>query len=326
MRKLTIAWMVSLVWLSAPTVWAQSINNWPERPITIISTATPGGIVDTLARILAEGVAEYLGQPVIVENRGGASGTIGLQAALRAPADGYTYVSGYPSNLIVSHFTFESLSFNAQRDFQAVVGISTNEMVVNVKASVPVTNPQELVAWARQQSGKLVYGSYGQGSYGHIVADYLGTLYQYEALHVPYKGEQDVMLALASDTNEVAYAIAAMPASKRMQDTGKTRMIGVLASERSALYPDLPTFKEMGISDPTFQLLGWYGLFARKDVPEPVVRKMQDAVLHVLSLPHTRERMAAVSGLPWPVGAQALQSLWFADLQVYENLLRSTKD
>src|SRR5690606_25711190 len=121
---------------------------------------------------------KHLNQTVIVENKSGAAGVIGLQTALRAPSDGYTYVFGYPSNLIVTQFTVKDISFVAAEEFVPIAGIAINEMVMNASAAIPPKNPKELAEWAKTKSGDLMYGSYGHGSYSHIVADYLGNVNQ----------------------------------------------------------------------------------------------------------------------------------------------------
>lgn len=321
-NKIAFSVLFPIVIMSSSVVQAQtSAGNWPSRPITFIVPSSPGGSTDTTARILAEGVSKYLGQPVIIENRSGASGVIGLQAALRAPGDGYTYVFGYTTNLVISQFTIKDLSFDARRDFEPVAGVAINEMVMSVSASIPAKSPREFVEWAKTQSGNLTYGSYGQGSYSHILANHLGADYGFPALHVPYKAEQEMLLALG--TGDISYAVSVMPAGKRMQDAGKTRMIGVISPRRSELYPDLPTFKEMGMDDPAFQLLGWNGLFARKGVAEPILKKMEAAVLHTLAMPKVREKLAATSVLAWGGTARELDALWSADIPVYKELVDS---
>jgi len=306
---------------STSAVFAQQADDWPARPITLIAPSAPGGSVDTVARILSESLRQHLNQTVVVENRTGASGTIGLQAALRAPNDGYTYVFGYPSNLIVTQFTMPDISFVAADAFAPVGGISINEMVVNANAAVPATNPKELVEWAKTQSGKLMYGSYGQGSYAHIVTDYLGAVNQFEATQVPYKSEMGLLTALAS--NDVAYGISVVTAGKTLQDSGRTRMIGLLAPRRSIQYPDIPTFKEMGMDDPAFSLLGWSGLFARKDTPPAILKRMEAAVLHVMNQEETRQKMIAASSTPWGVDAKAVDAVWKKEIPIYAALTQS---
>lgn len=296
-------------------------DNWPTRPITIIVPSAAGGSTDNVARLVSDRLSQRLGQSIIVENRAGASGVIGLQATLRAPADGYTFVFAYPSNLIASQFIMKDLSFNARRDFVPISGIAINEMVMNVSASVPASNPRELVDWAKSDSGGVTYGSYGHGSYAHMVAHYLGSQNQYEALHAPYKSEQPMLIALAS--NEISYGISVVTAGKRMQDTGKTRMIGILSPRRSALYPDIPTFKEAGIEDPAFALLGWNGIFAHADTPPAILKKMEAAVRDVMGTAEMKESLLGISSTPWGSTAKELDDVWAAEIPIYRALAES---
>jgi len=318
MRQKTLSLLVSFLTLCGV---AMAQQNWPERPIVIIAPNAPGGLSDTLARALADGLSTQLGQSVVVENRSGASGTIGLQATLRTPADGYTYVIGNPSAVISSQFTFKDLPFNMQRDFQAVAGVAFAELVMSVSAAVPARNPQELIAWFKGQTGNFAYGSYGEGTYAHAATYRLATLHGFNAVHVPYKGEQPMLMALAS--NDIVYGIGTLSSGKTMQDTGKTRMIGMLSAKRSALYPDLPTFKEVGVDDPAFQLLGWYGLFTHKSVPQAIVKRMETAVRAVLNTPTMQQRLKTVSVSPWDATAKELQTTWYGEIPLYYNLLRA---
>ncbi|AFK62766.1 hypothetical protein TKWG_13210 [Advenella kashmirensis WT001] len=321
-NKAQLTLMLPIFLLSANVAHGQTASpNWPEKPITFIVPSSPGGSTDTMARILAEGVSEFLKKPVVVENRSGASGVIGLQAALRAPADGYTYVFGYTTNLILSKFNVKNLSFDARRDFEPVAGVSINEMVISVNTSVPAKNPRELIEWAKTRSGNLTYGSYGPGSYSHMLGSHLASENDIKALHVPYKAEQEMLMGLAM--GEISYAVSVLPAAKKMQDGGKTRMVGLISPKRSKIYPDLSTFKEMGINDPAFQLLGWNGLFARKGVPDPIVKKMQGAVLHVLNTREIQDRMAVTSALVWGGTAKELDDTWSKDMKIYKTLVEA---
>jgi len=276
-----------------------------------------------VTRAVADGLSTHLGQAVVVENRGGASGTIALQGVIRAPDDGYTFLMSYPSIVINTPVTFKGFPYNLEQELQGVAGVSFVELVMNVNASVPVTNPREFIDWVKKQavSGQLSYGSYGEGSYAHIAAHYMSSLYGLNAVHIPYKGEQPMLLAIAS--NDIPYGIGSFAPSKTMQDTGKTRMIGVLKPERTPFLPDLPTFKEMGIDDPAFQFNGaWYGLFARKSVPESVIKKMEAAVLAVLKTAQMQQRLNTIMVPAWGVGAKEFEATWHAETSIYRNLLR----
>jgi len=324
LRNFMLLLGLALTLVAAPVSHAQrAVENWPERPITLIVPAPPGGSTDTLIRALADGLSAQLGQTVVVESRSGATGTIALQALARAPDDGYTFVTVYPSMLISTQFTFKDLPFNAKRDFRTVAGVAFAELVMSVNAAVPVNNPQEFIAWLKAQpKGRLTYGSYGETTYGHMAGHYLSTMYDLDAVHIPYKGEQPMLLAMAS--NDISYGITSASPAQTMRDTGKTRIIGVL-SDRAVLNPGVSTFMAAGITDPVFQLLPWYGLLARKSVPDAIVNKMEAAVLAVLDTPKMQERLAAITFLPWKgATAKAFEETWFREIPLYYNLLRMT--
>jgi len=320
-RQSMFALLAGAAIISAPAVQGQSaVENWPQRAITLFVPAPPGGAADTLSRAVAEGLSAHLGQAVVVENRSGGTGTLSWQATLRAPADGYTYALGYPSVLINSQFMIKDLPFNTQRDLQSVVGIAFTELVMNVNASVPAKNPQELIDWLKKQTGNLAHGSYGEGSYSHIVGSHLNRLHGINAVHVPYKGEQPMMLGMAG--NEYPYGITTLSVGKNFQDTGKTRMIGIFTPNRSPLRPELPTFKESGMTDPALQMTAWFGLFSRKDVPQAITQKMEAAVLRVLNTPVVRERLTTLSMPAWGATGKELEATWFSEISIYEKLLR----
>jgi len=320
MKQHMIAMLTALAALvSASTASAQSAENWPERSITIVVPSAPGGSTDLLTRALADGLSARLGQTVVVENRSGASGSIGLQAVARAPDDGYTYIMVFTSAVISAQYTFKELPFDVVRDFQTVAGIGFTELVMSVNADVPVKNPRELVNWMKQ-SGKPAYGSYGEGSYAHVASHYLGLLHGVDAVHAPYKGERPMLVAMAS--GDIAYGIGSFTAAKPVQDTGKIRMVGVLTPNRSPFYPDLPTFKEMGIEEPPFQMPGWFGLFARKSVPAAIIKKMEEAALAVVETPLMQQRMATLQLPVWGATAKEFEQTWFTEAPVRRDLLR----
>ena len=297
-----------------------SADNWPSRPITLIVPSSAGGTSDITARIVAEHVSKTLGQPIVIENRPGASNTSGPSAALRARADGYTFATGSPSSMILAPLSMEDLSYK-QSDFQPVSGLTINEMVMNVNAALPITNPKELVAWAKQQNKATNFGSYGIGSYPHIVANILGIQNKFAAVHIPYKAEQEMILGTAR--GDIAYSISVMPTGKKMQDTGRTRVIGVLSPKRSPLQPEIPTFMEMGFTDPAFQLLGWGALYAPKGVPQPIIKKMEQAMLEALNSDDVRQKMQAVYSIPWAAPAKEVDGIMKKETVIYRDLLKA---
>lgn len=298
-----------------------SAQEWPTRPITIVLPTAAGGTADALVRSVADKVSKRLGQPIIIENKGGASGIVGLQASLQRPADGYTFVVGWPSSIVATQFLVKELPFNAKRDFVPVSMLSVNEMVMVVSSAVPATNLDELVAWAKQNKGKVSYGSYGTGTFGHMATAHFSKTLGLDAVHVPYKGEAPMLLATAG--NEVAFSIGVAPAAKRLQDTGKVRLIAITNRERSTNVPDVPTFIESGYTDPAFSVAGWYGLFAPAGTPQAAIDRMEKEVMAVMRLPETQESLSAL-GMPL-IGstAEELGEAWDSEIPIYKTLIES---
>jgi len=202
-----------------------------------------------------------------------------------------------------------------------LAGLVINEMVMVVNSSVPANDPRQLVDWAKNHSGKSNYGSYGHGSYAHLIAHYLGKQNNFESLHAPYKGESNLLVALAG--NEVSFGIGAAPASRRMQDTGKVRVVGLFSPERSPVYPELPTFKEMGLDNPAFALLGWAGLFARKETPPDITQRMEAALLEVIGSAEMQEKLTAISSRAWHKTAKEVEQTWHAEIPIYDDLTKA---
>lgn len=304
----------------APIAAAQE---WPSRPITIILPTSPGGTGDTMARVLAEGLRTRLGQPIIVENKPGASGILGLQQAVAAPPDGYTFVIGWPQSIVASEFLYKQLPFNAVQDLAPVSRLTINQMVLAVPASVPATNPKEFIAWAKENKGKRSYGSYGLGGFGHLISEHINQEYKLDYVHVPYKGEQPTLMAVAG--GEVDFGVVGLFTALKMQEAGRLRIVGTFDPERPKQLPDLPTFKEAGFDDPALINTGWYALFAPKKTPQHIIDRMEKEVRAVLNEPAVSERLSGL-GLPL-VGstAQEMKADWDKEIPVYKMLIEKAK-
>lgn len=320
MKELFPALLFSAFAFAAHTATAQSANTWPQRPITIVVPSAAGGSSDITARIIAEEASQILGQPIIIDNKPGTSGIIGLQTALRAPADGYTFVIGYPTNYIIAPIVNKSMTFKPSEEFVPVAGMTRNEMVISVPATESYNSPKELVE-SLKKGGEVTYGSYGVGSYPHLVANYLAQQYGLKVSHIPYKAESDMLLGIAS--GDVKFGISVLPAAKKMEDSGRTKIIGMLAPTRSTFAKDVNTPVEQGISDPAFQLLGWNALYARKDVPADVVNKMSEAMLKAYESPKVKSKFSSVSSTPWSAPGKTVAETTDKETVIYKKLLDS---
>lgn len=254
--------------------------SWPDRPITFIVPSGAGAVTDTMARFYAQAVSEELKQPVVVLNRPGASGIIALQAALNASADGYTFVVGYPSNMITPRYQFKKLSFDADKDFIPISELVINEMVVIGNASQPGGNLKEYIADAQKhRQANASFGSYGEGSYAHLIGNYINTQFRLQANHVTYKTEPQMLMAIAA--NEVPWGVSTLASARPLEEGGKIKILGILSSRRSAYAPDIPTLKEQGFEDPVLAFTGFSGLFAKNGTPDEIIKKMEATIIKV---------------------------------------------
>ena len=318
-KKISFALFSALAVLSQTAV-ANNDPSWPKKPITIIVPSAPGGSSDITARIIADEASKILGKQVIVENKPGTSGIIGLQTALRAPADGYTFVVGYPTNYIISPMVNKSMTFKPSEEFVPVAGMTRNEMVVSVPSSENYSNPKQLVEELKK-SKDVAYGSYGMGSYPHLVANYLAQQYQLNMRHIPYKAESEMLLGIAR--GDVQFGISVLPAAKKMEDADKIKIVGMLAPSRSQFVKQVNTFDEDGIKDPAFQLLGWNALYARKDVPKEIIDKMSAALMQAYKNTNLREKFSSVSSTPWAANGSEVEKTVKAETVIYKKLLDS---
>lgn len=253
---------------------------WPERAITFILPSGPGAATDTMARFYAQALSEELKQPVVVMNRPGASGTIALQAALNANADGYTFVVGYPSNMITPRYQFRQLSFDADKDFIPISELVINEMVIVGNAKSSSSNMKNYIVEAQGQlSNNSTYGSYGEGSYSHLIGNYINTQYQLQANHVTYKTEPQMLMAIAAD--EVPWGVSTLASAKPLEASGKIKILGILAPQRSKFAPEIPTLKEQGFDDSVLAFTGFSGLFAKKGTPAEAIKRMESSIIKI---------------------------------------------
>ncbi|MBV8246867.1 MAG: tripartite tricarboxylate transporter substrate binding protein [Comamonas sp.] len=251
---------------------AQADNRFPAKPLKIICPFAPGGGSDFIARVAANVLNERLGQPVYVENRPGAGGTLGTEYALRSPADGYTLL------LVAGSYTVNpalyKLRFDPVADMTPVIQLSRGAYVVCVNPKLPVKNLQELFAYARKEPGRLTFASAGNGSHLHIATEYMLGMAKVKATHVPYKGTGPAITDLLAGNVDmfVAGTEGLMPHVK----SGKLRALAVTTAQRLAAYPDIPSVAESGLPD--YDVVAWHGLIAPKGLPASVLGALNSAL------------------------------------------------
>jgi tripartite-type tricarboxylate transporter receptor subunit TctC len=270
----------------APAAWGQ--QDYPSRTVRIVVPYPPVGPTDIVARVVGQKMSERLKQPVIIENRAGASGNIGAEAVAKAPADGYTLLMGTTAHAI-NPSLFASLGYDFGRDFEPVALLTSVPLVLVVHPSVPARTVPELIAHAKSKPGELAYGSSGNGQSTHLAAELFKTMAGVSMTHVPYKGSAPALIDLAGGQVSAMFdtMLSAMPQVK----AGRLRALAVTSATRSTAAPELPTVAEAAL--PGYEAVAWNGLLAPKGTPPQIVALLNRTVNEVLSEGELRQRFAA---------------------------------
>jgi tripartite-type tricarboxylate transporter receptor subunit TctC len=280
-RVLVLAWLLAL----AASAVAQ---DYPTRPIKFVVPYPPGGGTDVVARILVEPLAAELGQPIVIDNRGGAAGNLGTDIVAKSPADGYTILFTLSSHTINPKL-YEKLPFDVERDFAPISLAAQIPQILVANPSVPITSVKELIAYAKANPGKLNYASVGIGSPAHIAGELFKLKTGIDMVHVPYKGGGPAV----TDTigGQVQLAFVSLPAALQHVKSGRLRAIAVTSAKRSASAPDVPTIAESGVPD--YAVESWYGALAPAKTSPATVARLNAAFLKVLDNPQVKERLFA---------------------------------
>jgi tripartite-type tricarboxylate transporter receptor subunit TctC len=270
----------------------QGQEAWPVRPIRFILPFPPGGGTDILGRLIAERLSATLGQPVVTENRGGAGGNVGAEAAARSAPDGYTIVLVAPS-LAISPTLYSKLNYDPVKDFAPVSLVATVPNVMITQASLP-GQLQEFIAYAKSKPGGLNFGSGGAGTSNHLAGELFNIVTGAKLVHVPYKGVNLAMQdVLAGNVHLVFIGI---PAAAPHIKAGKLRALAIVAPQRSAALPEVPTVAEAGLRD--FEVTTWYGVLAPAGTPKAVVNRLNAELVKIMHSPELKERLAATGTEP----------------------------
>jgi tripartite-type tricarboxylate transporter receptor subunit TctC len=292
-------------------------DEFPSRTITIVSPYQAGGTSDIIARILAQKLSERWGKSVVVENRPGANGGIGVTAVARATADGTTLLAVASSALTINPLFYSKLPYNVDSDLAPITrtGRVTNVLVVNL--SVPVKNVQELIALAKAQPGKLSYASQGNGSNGQVTGELFKQRAGIDILHVPYKGSAPAVQDLLG--GQVQLMFDNLPSVLQLIRSGQLRALAVTTSERDPQLPDIPTIAESGLVG--FDTSAWFALLAPKATPHPIRAEIERAAVTVLTAPDTRNQLRAAGIEVAADGSNELQKRINEETQMWRSVI-----
>jgi len=259
---------------------------YPARTITIVTPFSPGGPVDTMARVFAAKLNESMGQPVIVENRAGAGGAIGMNSVAKSEPDGYTLLYT-PNSIAINPALYRKLPFNAEKDLVPVSQALSTTLVIAAHPKLKIDTVQELVALAKSQPGKLNFGSSGVADPLQLGMEMLKTSTGIDMLAIPYKGQGPMFTALLG--GEVDVAVVSLQAALAPARAGQLRLLAVTGAKRSVAIPDVPTVAESGV--PGYEISSWHGFFAPSGTPREIVMRVQREVARAVQLPDVRQRV-----------------------------------
>jgi tripartite-type tricarboxylate transporter receptor subunit TctC len=268
--------------------------DYPSRPIRLIVTVPPGGAADFIARLVGAKISDALGQPVLVENRGGAGGTIAADTVAKAPADGYTLLQNSITTHGVGPHLYSKLPYDPVKDFAAVSGLALLPLVMAVNADVPAKNVQELLAISKSQN--LNFASSGNGGAPHMAAELFKSVTGASLTHVPYKGSGPAVADLVGGRVQIMFD--APPSLIQHIRAGKLRVLAAASAERNRLLPEAPTFAELGYPQVAVSL--WYGLLAPAGTPKAAIDKLNREVVRALQSADVRDRLQAQGAEPMP--------------------------
>jgi len=266
---------------------------YPSKPVRLILPFPPGGGTDLLGRLIADRLSAALGQPVVTENRGGAGGNVGAEAAARSAPDGYTIVLVAPS-IAISPTLYSKLNYDPIKDFAPIALVAQVPNVMVTHPSVPATTLAEFIAYARANPGKLNFGSGGLGTSNHLAGELFNLRTGAALTHVPYKGVNLAMNGVLA--GEVHLVFIGVPVPAPHIKAGKLRGLAVLGRERSPLIPDVPTAAEAGLAD--FDVTTWYGILAPAGTPRPIIQRLNAELTKMMQAPEIKERLAGMGTDP----------------------------
>jgi tripartite-type tricarboxylate transporter receptor subunit TctC len=292
---------------------------YPARPVRLVVPVTPGGALDILARLIGQWLTERLGQPFVIENRPGAGTNIGIEAVVRAPADGYTLLL-IPQSVTTNATLYENLSFNFIRDVVPIAMISSLPLVMEVTSSLPAKTVPEFIAYARSNPGKISMASGGSGSMSHIGGELFKLMTHIDMLHVPYRGGAPALTDLIGGQVQVMFS--PLPESIETIKAGQVRALAVTTATRSRALPEVPTVAE---SVPGFEASTWQGIGAPKGTQGEIVDRLNKEINAALADPKINARLADLGSVPRPMSPGDFEALIAADTKRWAKVIHAAK-
>jgi len=312
MRRLAVFAVVLAI---VPLLHAQQ---YPSKAIRIIVPFPPGDSLDTMSRLIAPTLLERLGQNVVVDNRAGAAGQLGLELGAHAPADGYTLVGGQGGNLVVQPHTYKKLPYDPLKDFAPVAISTTNFLALVINPSLPYKTLKDLIAYGKANSGKLTIASNGEGGFPHMAIEMLRVQAGFDYLHIPYKGSVQILTEMMG--GRVDATILGIGALTPFIRSGRVRLLAVTSPQRSELFPDVPAVAEVL---PGYDSRGWFGYLAPAKTPPKIVALLNREINRAMMMPDVREKLTAIGLTVVAETPESFAQTLRSDYEKYGKLIRT---
>jgi tripartite-type tricarboxylate transporter receptor subunit TctC len=311
---------LAAILLAAPTSAALEQSSFPTKPVRLIVAFPPGGSTDIIARLVGQRLSERLGQQVIIDNRGGAGGTLGTELAARANPDGYTLTMGTTSTHVIAPAAYAKLKYDPIKDFAPITLVASTPYLLVLNPTVKATSVKEFVALAKSQPGKLNYASAGTGSTTHLAMEMLKSAAGLDVVHVPYNGNGPAGTAVLG--GQVQALFGSMPAVLPHAKAGKVRPIAVGTAKRSPALPDVPTVAESGY--PGFEVSLWLGFFAPRGTPVAIVNRLHSELVKIALSPEMKEQFERNGAEPaHNISSLDLERLVHAEIDKYSKVIKA---
>jgi len=300
-------------------IGAATAQTYPVKPIRVVVPFPAGGGIDTVARILTPKLTESLGQPAVVDNRVGASGTIGTEAVSKAPPDGYTLLATFASHAQNASL-YPKLGYDTVKDFAPITLIATVPNILVVNPSLPVKTVKDLIALAKKHPGEILYASIGNGTPAHLSAELFNSMAGIRMTHIAYKGAAPSIVALISGETQLTFTtvLVAMPHVK----SGRLRALGVASLKRAAVLPDIPTIDEAGVRG--YESNAWYGLLAPAKTPAAIIEQLHRETVKALQLADVRDNLKAQGAEPVGSTPREFAALINAEIEKWRKVVVAT--
>lgn len=294
-------------------------SDYPNRPISLIASAAPGGTTDIAARMIADPLGKVLGQTVVVDNKPGASGAIAAQSVLRSAADGYTLLLQYSGYQVITPHIQANLGFDPVKDFKPVANVLSAPQVIVVRPELPIHSLKELVEYAKENPGKLNYASSGNGSLQHMATELLNQMADIDTVHIPYKGTGPALTDLLG--GNVDMTITTPPPLLPHILAGKLRALAVTGDKRIESLPDVPTATEAGF--PELMISSWFAMYAPKGTPDGAIDKLAGEIEQIMATQEFREKAASLGADADFKGPEALGAYTQEELDRWGSVVKA---